>query len=174
MEKVGLGGGCHWCTEGIFQMLRGVAEVDQGFVRSDPPADRWAEGVIVRFDPSVIDLAILIEVHLRTHAAAARYVAKGKYRSAIYVGDDMQQQQATETIALLQREFEDPIETRVLPFRAFKPSDERFRNYYARNPDRPFCRRYIDPKLDFIRRNFAQIMAPGGGASADPGRPGRG
>lgn len=164
MEKIGLGGGCHWCTEGIFQMLRGVAEVDQGFVRSDPPADRWAEGVIVHFDPSVIDLAILIEVHLRTHAASAPYVATGKYRSAIYVHDDVQRRQATETIASLQRDFEHPIETRVLLLRSFKPSDERFRNYYASNPERPFCRRYIDPKLDFIRRNFAQIMAPRSGA----------
>src|SRR3546814_4664555 len=80
MEKIGLGGGCRWCTEGIFQMLRGVPEVDQGFIRSDPPADRWAEGVIVHFDPLVIDLAILVEVHLRTHAASAPYVAKSKYR----------------------------------------------------------------------------------------------
>lgn len=160
MEKIGLGGGCHWCTEGIFQMLRGVPEVDQGFIRSDPPADSWAEGVIVHFDPLVIDLAILIEVHLRTHAASAAHVAKSKYRSAIYVHDDGQQRQATEVIASLQREFEDRIETRVLPFRDFKPSDERFINYYASNPDKPFCRRYIDPKLDVIRRNFAEILVP--------------
>src|SRR3546814_9133096 len=98
-------------------MFRGVPEVDQGFIRSDPPADRWAEGVIVHFDPLVIDLAILVEVHLRTHAASAPYVAKSKYRSAIYVHDDMQQRQATEVIASLQREFEDRIETRVLPDR---------------------------------------------------------
>src|SRR3546814_8537528 len=70
----------------------------------------------------------------------------------------MQQRQATEVIASLQREFEDRIETRVLPFRDFKPSDERFINYYATNPDKPFCRRYIDPKLDVIRRNFAEIL----------------
>src|SRR3546814_14066805 len=72
----------------------------------------------------------------------------------------MQQRQATEVIASLQREFEDRIETRVLPFRDFKPSDERFINYYATNPDKPFCRRYIDPKLDVIRRNFAEILVP--------------
>lgn len=158
MEKIGLGGGCHWCTEGIFQMLRGVPQVDQGFVRSDPPADGWAEGVIVHFDPLVIDLAIIVEVHLRTHAASAPYVAKGKYRSAIYVHDDVQQGQAAGVIASLQREFEGRIETRVLPFRDFKPSDERFMNYYASNPDKPFCRRYIDPKLAVIREDFADLL----------------
>jgi peptide-methionine (S)-S-oxide reductase len=169
MEKIGLGGGCHWCIEGIFQKLGGVAQVDQGFIRSDPPADSWAEGVIVHFDPFVIDLAILVEVHLRTHSASATYVASGKYRSALYVHDDKQQRQAEAAVASLRRAFDEPIETRILPLRAFKPSDERFRNYYASNPERPFCRQYIDPKLDFIRRNFAEIVVPqdGAGRAAD-------
>jgi peptide-methionine (S)-S-oxide reductase len=167
-QKIGLGGGCHWCTEGIFQMLRGVAQVEQGFIRSDPPANVWAEGIGVHFDPLGIDLATLVEVHLRTHAASATYVATGKYRSAIYVHEDVQQQQATRTIASLQQEFEDPIETQVLRLRSFKPSDDRFRNYYANNPDKPFCRRYIDPKVDFIRRNFAEIIAPPGVGDVDP------
>ncbi|HYX47892.1 MAG TPA: peptide-methionine (S)-S-oxide reductase, partial [Sphingomicrobium sp.] len=83
VEKIGLGGGCHWCTEGIFQMLTGVARVEQGFIRSDPPSDTWAEGVIVHFHPSVIDLSMLIEVHLRTHNATARYVPGSKYRGAV-------------------------------------------------------------------------------------------
>ncbi|MFG1450993.1 peptide-methionine (S)-S-oxide reductase [Xanthobacter sp. V2C-8] len=47
MAKVGFGGGCHWCTEGVFQALRGVTQVDQGFLQSMAPADTWAEGVIV-------------------------------------------------------------------------------------------------------------------------------
>jgi len=162
MEKIGIGGGCHWCTEGVFQMLRGVAQVDQGFIRSDPPADSWAEGVIVHFDPAIIGLPILIEVHLRTHspAALASYAAGSKYRSAIYVHDDGQRREAAEAIEALRPAFDTPIDTRILPLRAFKHSDERFRNYYATDPDRPFCRRYIDPKLDLIRREFAGIALP--------------
>lgn len=58
VEDIGLGGGCHWCTEGIFQMLKGVVRVDQGFIRSEPPSDAWAEGVIVHFDPAEIDRPI--------------------------------------------------------------------------------------------------------------------
>ena len=69
MAKVGFGGGCHWCTEGVFQALRGVGQVEQGFLQSEAPADAWAEGVIVTFDPSVIGLTTLSEVHLRTHSA---------------------------------------------------------------------------------------------------------
>jgi peptide-methionine (S)-S-oxide reductase len=161
MEKVGLGGGCHWCTEGVFQALKGVEQVEQGFIRSDPPSDTWAEGVVVHFDPAKIDLAILIEVHLRTHSASKAFVAGGKYRSAVYVFDDRQRERTVGTIATLQCDFDPPVETRVLLFREFKPSDERYQNYYATDPQRPFCRRYIDPKLDFIRQNFAEhVSAP--------------
>ncbi|TXI84041.1 MAG: peptide methionine sulfoxide reductase [Cupriavidus sp.] len=159
MEKIGLGGGCHWCTEGVFQALKGVERVDQGFIRSDPPSDTWAEGVVVHFDPERIDLATLIEVHLRTHSASKTFIAEGKYRSAVYVFDERQRQQAIGTIAALDRDFERKVETRVLQFREFKASDERYQNYYAADPERPFCRRYIDPKLDFIRQNFAEHVS---------------
>ena len=159
MERIGLGGGCHWCTEGVFQMLAGVAQVDQGFFRSNPPSDTWAEGVIVDFDPSVIGLPTLVEVHLRTHRATAPFVARSKYRSAIYVKDDGQLKRATDALMLLQPEFDRAVQTRVLALQDFKVSDERFRNYYASDPGKPFCRRYIDPKLDMIRQDFPAIIA---------------
>jgi peptide-methionine (S)-S-oxide reductase len=157
-HRIGLGGGCHWCTEGIFQMLKGVAEVEQGFIRSDPPSDTWAEGVIVHFSPSVIDLSTLVAVHLRTHEAGAPYKADSKYRSAIYVYDDEQQKRAADAVSSLQQELDTALDTRVLLLRDFKISDERFRNYYVTDPQRPFCRRYIGPKLDTIRRDFGSIM----------------
>jgi len=90
MAKVGFGGGCHWCTEGVFQALRGVAQVDQGFVQSDAPADTWSEGVIVTFDPSVIPLVTLSQVHLRTHSATWARSPRSKLRMSpiviTYVG----------------------------------------------------------------------------------------
>lgn len=159
VEKIGLGGGCHWCTEGIFQTLAGVAQVEQGFLRSDPPCDTWAEGVIVHFDPHVIGLPTLIEVHLRTHRAVAPFIGTSKYRSAIYLGNDEQRKLAIEAIDSLQHEFDGAIGTRVLAFKGFEASDEQFRNYYASDPDRSFCRRYIDPKLEIIRRDFAALIA---------------
>jgi peptide-methionine (S)-S-oxide reductase len=157
-HKIGLGGGCHWCTEGIFQMLEGVTEVEQGFIRSDPPSDTWAEGVIVHFDPSVIDVSMLVAAHVRTHEARAPYKPDSKYRSAIYVYDDEQQKRAADAVSLLQREFNTALEIRILQFRDFKLSDERFRDYYATDPQRPFCRRYIEPKLDTLRRDFGTII----------------
>lgn len=160
MEKIGFGGGCHWCTEGIFQTLRGVAQVDQGFIQSTPPADRWAEGVIILFDPMIISLETLAEVHLRTHSANGIYSPGGRYRSAIYTFAAEQVAEAALTIDRFASESGQPPRTAVLPFIGFKPSEPRYQNYYKTAPDRPFCRRYIDPKLAYIRRHFAAVVRP--------------
>ncbi len=153
--RVGLGGGCHWCTEAVFQTLHGVERVKQGFVRSKPPNDSWSEAVVIHFDPVVIELDILIEVHVRTHSATKTHSMRHKYRSAVYVFDNEQAQTARLAIANLQSEFDYRLITQVLPFAAFRGSDQRFQNYYQTNRDRPFCQRYIDPKLDQIRQEFA-------------------
>ena len=158
-EMIGFGGGCHWCTEAVFQSLKGVAQVEQGFIRSDVPADTWSEAVIVHYDPVVIDLTILMEVHLRTHAATKHHSMRSKYRSAIYTFDGKQAEVANLHLGSLQEEFGEPLVTEVLPFRAFKASDERFHDYYRTDPERPFCKTYIDPKLDLIRREFASQVS---------------
>lgn len=154
MRKIGFGGGCHWCTEAVFQSLRGVETVAQGWIKSDPPFDSFSEAVIVTFDPDEISLEVLIEVHLRTHASQVEHSFRSKYRSAIYAFDPKQASAAKTSIAKLQAGFEKPLVTNVLLFRAFKASDERFQNYYLDNPDRPFCKTYIDPKLSLIRKRF--------------------
>jgi peptide-methionine (S)-S-oxide reductase len=146
----------------VFQALRGVAQVDQGFVQSDAPADTWAEGVIVTFDPSVIEMATLSEVHLRTHSATRVRSPRSKYRSAIYIFEDSQRHEAESALARFADESGEAVHTLVLPHRSFKASDKRYQNYYRTDPSRPFCRRYIDPKLDYIRRHFSQVALPEG------------
>lgn len=160
MAKAGFGGGCHWCTEGVFQALRGVVQVDQGFVQSDAPADAWSEGVIVTFDPAVIPLATLSEVHLRTHSSTRARSPRSKYRSAIYIFEESQRPEAERAVARFAEASAKAVHTLVVPFRGFQASDERYRNYYRTDPSRPFCRRYIDPKLDHIRQHFAELTRP--------------
>ncbi len=160
MVKAGFGGGCHWCTEGVFQALRGVAEVAQGFVKSDAPADTWSEGVIVTFDTSVISLATLSEVHLRTHSATRFRSPRSKYRSAIYLFEDSQRTEAELAITRYADESGKTVHTLVLPFASFTASEDRYKNYYRTDPSRPFCRRYIDPKLAYIREHFSTLALP--------------
>ena len=167
LRKLGLGGGCHWCTEAVFQSLVGVERVRQGFIASDAPDDAFSEAVLVDWEAKRLPLDVLIEVHLRTHASTSPHTMRGKYRSALYVMDAVQADACTAALARLQPEFEEPLITRVLPFRAFQPSDARFQNYYATDPERPFCRTYIEPKLAMLRRRYGASLVSPAASSGD-------
>ena len=155
LQRIGLGGGCHWCTEAVFQSLAGVDHVDQGFIRSIAPNDSLSEAVIVHFDPARIDIATLIEAHLHTHASTSAHSMRHKYRSAVYIFDDAQTRDTRDALAALQDQFDAPLVTEVLPFAGFEASDARFQNYYASDPERPFCQTHIAPKLAKLRARAA-------------------
>ena len=160
MMQIGFGGGCHWCTEAVFQTLRGVARVEQGFIKSTAPHDTFSEAVVVTFDPATIPLAVLIDVHLRTHASTSQHKMRGKYRSAVYVYSNEQAEQVRRHIQGAQSDFDDPLVTLTLGFEGFDPSPDQFVDYYNTDPSKPFCTTYIDPKLAKIRRDFDQFLAP--------------
>jgi peptide-methionine (S)-S-oxide reductase len=154
--SIGLGGGCHWCTEAVFQSLRGVTTVSQGFIASTAPHSSFSEAVIVEFDSTAISLAVLIEVHLRTHASTSNHKLRGKYRSAIYTYSDDQRTLAQSVLVDLQSGFDKPLVTHVMSFADFKASDDRFVNYREKNPNGQFCKRFIDPKLKQISEQFGR------------------
>ncbi|MEM9238645.1 MAG: peptide-methionine (S)-S-oxide reductase [Pseudomonadota bacterium] len=156
---IGFGGGCHWCTEAVFSSLRGVRIVEQGFVRSSTPNDTWSEAVRLRFDADAIPLNVLIDIHLRTHASTSDHKMRGNYRSAVYTLSGAQSDSVRAELAALQTGFEDPLVTQVLPLTAFRQSDLRFQRYFERNEGGPFCKRYIDPKLAYLRTHFAEYYA---------------
>ena len=100
-------------------------------------------------------LKTLIEIHLSTHKSTSNHSLRNKYRSAIYYIDDHQQEKSKEIIEELQLNFEAKIITQILEFKDFKPSTEEFQNYYQQNPQKPFCEKYINPKLTFLVEKFA-------------------
>jgi len=155
-DEAGFGGGCHWCTEAVFQSLHGVATVAQGYIRSEPPHSDWSEAVVVSFDRNIISLAVLVEIHLRTHSSMSNHKMRHKYRSAIYTFSTAQTIEAERLLTVLQPDFDKPLVTLVLPHLDFRSSDDRFQNYYANDPNRSFCRRYIDPKLQLLRERFSE------------------
>ena len=158
MHKIGLGGGCHWCTEAVFQSLRGVARVEQGWIRSEPPADAWSEAVVVHFDPAVIGLEVLLEIHLRTHASTSAHPMRGKYRSAVYWFEQGMVGEIQTVLDVFAQNRQEPLITQVLPFVEFRRNEETYLHYYRKRPDAPFCRRYIDPKLDFLRQEYGNVV----------------
>ena len=89
-QKIAFGGGCHWCTEAVFQSIKGVLKVEQGFVASTKKNSSFSEAVIVHFEDSKIALKTLIEIHLHTHKSTSNHSMRSKYRSAIYTFSEVQ------------------------------------------------------------------------------------
>jgi len=157
-EKIGLGGGCHWCTEAVFQSLRGVEKVEQGFIASTDKNDTFSEAIIVHFEAAAITMKDLIEIHLLTHESTSNHSMRQKYRSAVYSFSDRQRTKAQGILKTLQPNFERPLITQVLPLATFRPSEGQFTDYYYNNPQKPFCRSYIQPKLKLVLERFSNAM----------------
>jgi len=160
LDKIALGGGCHWCTEAVFQSLKGVEHVEQGYVASTGHNGAFSEAVIVHFLPKVIPLQILIEVHLYTHKSTSKHSMRSKYRSAVYTFSEAQQKEVKTIIEDFQSEFNYQLITEVLPFKSFKASREQITNYYFKDPKKPFCETFISPKLQVLLRQFSTYTNP--------------
>ena len=155
LSKLGFGGSCHWCTEAIYQILIGVVRVEQGWISAHEEED-FHEAVIVHFNPQKISTERLIEIHLHTHSSTSDHSLRRKYRSAVYVFDEAQKELADKILENLQNDFDAPIITRTYLFKAFQSSEESFQNYYRNNPNKPFCKSYIDPKLKLLMTRFSK------------------
>ncbi len=156
IQEIGFGGGCHWCTEAVFQNLKGVGHVQQGWIASTGTNEAFSEAVLVNFNTQQINLQTLIEIHLHTHKSTSNHSMRKKYRSAVYTFTEAQKKMVEGLIKKLQTDFDQPIITQVLSFEAFKSSEEGVKNYYIKNPKKPFCTTFIVPKLKIVLNKFSQ------------------
>ncbi|KAA1246748.1 peptide-methionine (S)-S-oxide reductase [Aquimarina sp. RZ0] len=110
-QKIGFGGGCHWCTEAVFQQLNGVTKVAQGYISSFDKNDYFSEAVIVSYDPQIINLKDLIEIHLHTHNSTSNHSFRKKYRSAVYYfkENEKQYEYIEHVLCELQKDFDTAI-----------------------------------------------------------------
>ena len=155
-HRIGLGGGCHWCTEGVFASLKGVIQINQGWVASVAPNTQFSEAIEVYFEPEIISLHDLLSIHLHAHACTANHAMLKKYSSAVYTNSDIQAQQCHKILQQLQGDFQQEIITQVLPFSEFKANKAELTDYFYSSPNRPFCQRYIHPKLQRLMQRFSK------------------
>ncbi|WP_034925290.1 peptide-methionine (S)-S-oxide reductase [Gillisia sp. CAL575] len=155
-KKIALGGGCHWCTEAVFQSLLGVKKVEQGYVASHADNSSFSEAVIVHFNSDVIPLKRLIEIHLYTHQSKSMHSMREKYRSAVYTYSEIQKAEAKKILENFQPEFNNQLITQIFSFREFKASREELHNYYLKDPQKPFCKTFIAPKLNVLLEQFSE------------------
>ena len=155
-SKIGFGGGCHWCTESVFKIIRGVSRVEQGWIASTGGDAAYSEAVQLTFDTQVISLEKLVAIHLYTHSSTSNHPMRVKYRSAIYFFNSEQKECLVNILAELQNDFDEKLITRILSFVDFKLNEEKYLNYYEKNKENSFCKLYIEPKLKLLMTQFSK------------------
>jgi peptide-methionine (S)-S-oxide reductase len=169
-ELATLAGGCFWCLEAVFEQLRGVTKVTSGYAGGHVPNPSYeavctgttghAEVVQVAFDPDEISFRDLLGVFFTLHDPTTLDRQGGdvgtQYRSAVFYHDDAQRRTAEEVVREMEAEhaFDDPIVTKIEPLDAFYPAEEYHREYYRRNPNQPYCRAVITPKVAKLRSKY--------------------
>lgn len=150
-EQLGLGGGCHWCTEAVMHAVPGVISVKQGYIAAAAPHDSLSEAVLVGYAHAT-DLELLLDIHLETHASTSLHSRRETYRSAIYYTSESQLSAIRLMMSTLSRKRNKNYITAILPLHRFEPSRESLQDYYRTRPDAPFCKRYIAPKLELVKQ----------------------
>jgi peptide-methionine (S)-S-oxide reductase len=174
LEVATLGAGCFWCVEAVFQDLKGVHRVVSGYSGGtvENPTYRQvctemtghAEVTQITFDPAVISFADLLTVFWRTHDPTTlnRQGADvgTQYRSVIFYHNEAQKATAEKSKAETEAEglWPDPIVTEIVPFEKFYEAEAYHQDYYRSNPNQPYCRVVIDPKVRKFRRAFQEKL----------------
>lgn len=175
LEQATLAGGCFWCLEAVFELVEGVSDVKSGYAGGKSPNPTYeqvcsgstghAEVVQVDFDPTIISYGEILEIFFATHDPTTlnRQGADvgTQYRSAIFTHSDAQAEVARNLVAELeaQRLFDGPIVTEITPLDRFYPAERYHDEYYRRNPNQPYCRIVIGPKLAKFRKRFADRLS---------------
>lgn len=174
LETATLAAGCFWCVEAVFDDLRGVEDVVSGYSggHTENPTYRevcdgntgHAEVTQIRFDPSVIGFADILRVFFAVHDPTTLN-RQGpdfgtQYRSAIFYQSDEQKRVAEEVIDEVTKEgvYDDPIVTEVKPLEKFWPAEDYHQEYFANNPNQPYCAAVVAPKVAKFRKKFVDRL----------------
>jgi peptide-methionine (S)-S-oxide reductase len=173
-EIATLGGGCFWCVEAVYLDLRGVEKVVSGYAGgtvANPTYEQvctgrtgHAEVVQVTFDPDEIDyrdlLRVFFTVHDPTTLDRQGNDVGPQYRSVIFPHSAEQKRIAEEVIAEVQASgaWNGKIVTRIEPFTEFYPAEEYHQDYFARNPNQPYCAAVVAPKVAKFRKQHVDRL----------------
>jgi peptide-methionine (S)-S-oxide reductase len=182
-ETAVFGGGCFWCTEAVFERLRGVISVMPGYAGGTVKNPTYAQVCTGRtghaevskvdYDPGRINFRDLLSVFFATHDPTSlnRQGADvgPEYRSAIFYTTEEQKREAEEFIHELNAALPNGkrIVTEVVPLNAFYPAEDYHRRYYRNNSFAPYCQVVIEPKLAKLQKHFRELLNSSIGQSAE-------
>ena len=169
------GGGCFWCTEAVFKMLKGVSAVLPGYSGGTIPNPTYAqvsggttghaEVVYIEFNPQEVSYRTLLTIFFGSHDPTMRNRQGNdigtQYRSVIFYTTPEQKKEAEEFI----KEINDPnkegkpVVTDVEPLDKFYEAENYHKDYFANNSSNPYCEIVINPKLDKVKKEFAELLS---------------
>lgn len=169
-----LGGGCFWCLEAVFDRLDGVKSVESGYMgghKDNPTYQQVCSGntghvevVRVTFDPNELSFRELLDVFFTIHDPTTLNRQGNdvgtQYRSVIFYTSEQQRQTAEQLIAEMNaaRHWPNPIVTTVEPVKKFFEAEDYHQEYFANNPNQPYCQFVVAPKVEKFQQKFAEKM----------------
>jgi peptide-methionine (S)-S-oxide reductase len=177
LAKATFGGGCFWCTEAVFQRLKGVESVVSGYSGGHVKNPTYrevcngdtghAEVIQITYDPQFVSFDELLEVFWKTHDPTTPNQQGNdygpQYRSVVFYHDHQQRKVAEDYKEKLDASgaFRGPIVTEISPFTEFYAAEDYHQQYFNLNSDQMYCRMVIGPKLDKFRKVFKDKLKEG-------------
>lgn len=175
VETATFGSGCFWCTEAVFQQLRGVKAAVSGYSGGSVQNPTYeqvcsgrtghAEVVQVTFNPAEISFAELLRVFWQTHDPTTLnrqgHDVGTQYRSAVFYHNEAQRATAEAYKRQLDESgtFRTPLVTEIVPFSTFYPAENYHQNYFRLNPAQSYCAAVIRPKVEKFAHQFGDMLA---------------
>jgi len=174
LEIATIGGGCFWCTEAVFQEVKGVKKVVSGYAGGNVPGKPTyreicsgltghAEVIQVTFDATIISYEDILVIFMTTHDPTTlnrQGADKGtQYRSVIFYQDINQKEISEKVIKAVSSYYSDKIVTEVSKLPVFFEAEKEHQNYYRNNTTQGYCSFVIEPKLSKLRKLHAEKLA---------------
>lgn len=176
-ETIVFGGGCFWCTEAIFLMIKGVESVEPGY--SGPPytdgkgpsyeevssgSTPYVESAKVVYHPDHIAFPELLQVYFASHDPTTPNRQGDdvgpQYRSVIFYTTERQKEMSLKYIENIQTMYANPIVTTVEPLVAFYVAEDYHQKYYENHKDAGYCQLVIAPKVEKVQEKFKDLLKP--------------
>jgi peptide-methionine (S)-S-oxide reductase len=176
MQRITFGNGCFWCTEAVFDSVKGVKKVASGYMGGQIKNPTYnavctgttghAEVIDLEFEADEVSLDELLLIFFKTHNPTTLNRQGNdvgtQYRSAIFYYSEEQKQQAEAMIKKLTAEkvFDHPIVTEITPASEFYVAEDYHQQYFVNNQRNPYCAAVIQPKLHKFAKEFTEKIKP--------------
>ena len=169
LQTITLGGGCFWCTEAVYERVRGVVSVESGYANgqvANPSYEQvcsgttgHAEVVRVTFDPAQITLREVLEIFFVIHDPTTLNRQGNdsgtQYRSAVYFHDAAQEAVARDVLAEVDAHHSGRVVTELKPEQNYSRAEDYHQHYYANHPNQGYCAMVVAPKIAKFEKTFA-------------------